>query len=396
VLLTYWNSVAFQVLYARTSGWSPGSVPAPPVSERPVLDRWLHAETARLVVEVTTSFEGFDTQRIGSLLGQFVDDLSNWYVRRSRRRFWEGDPAALQTLHDALVTLTQLMAPLVPFITERVWQDLVVPVTPDAPPSVHLSSWPTPDPAAVDEDLSASVAIARRLVELGRAARAEAKVKIRQPLRRALIGTAAHDRLSDELRAEVADELNLGSVEPLSAAGADLVDHTAKGNFRALGKRFAKETPKVAAAIAAADASALAASLAATGAANVSVEGAEVEVTAEEVIVSERPREGWAVLNEQGETVALDLEITPELRRAGLAREVIRLIQETRKNSGFDVSDRIALTWKAAGEMEEAILEHRELIAREVLATSMAEAESVDTLTVHDDELGFSFTVFRG
>jgi isoleucyl-tRNA synthetase len=159
--------------------------------------------------------------------------------------------------------------------------------------------------------------------------------------------------------------------------------------------RYAK-TPKVAAAIAAADASALAASLAATGAANVSVEGAEVEVTAEEVIVSERPREGWAVLNEQGETVALDLEITPELRRAGLAREVIRLIQETRKNSGFDVSDRIALTWKAAGEMEEAILEHRELIAREVLATSMAEAESVDTLTMHDDELGFSFTVFRG
>jgi isoleucyl-tRNA synthetase len=269
-------------------------------------------------------------------------------------------------------------------------------VTPDAPASVHLSSWPTPDPASVDEELSASVSIARRLVELGRAARAEAKVKIRQPLRRALIGSAAHDRLSEELRAEVADELNLGSVEPLSAAGADLVDHTAKGNFRALGKRFAKQTPEVAAAIAAADAGALAASLASTGTATVTVGGEEVEVTAEEVIVSERPREGWAVLNEQGETVALDLEITPELRRAGLAREAIRLIQETRKNSGFDVSDRIALTWRAAGEMEEAILEHRDLIAREVLAVSMAEAESADTLTVRDDELGFGFSLFRG
>jgi isoleucyl-tRNA synthetase len=396
VLLTYWNSVAFQVLYARAAGWSPDADAAPPVADRPVLDRWLHAETARLVVEVTDAYERFDTQRIGSLVSQFVDDLSNWYVRRSRRRFWAGEPAALQTLHDALVTLTQLMAPMMPFITEQVWQDMVVPVTPDAPASVHLSRWPAADESAVDVELSSSVAIARRLVELGRAARAEAKVKIRQPLRRALIGTAAHERLSEELRAEVADELNLGALEPISAAGADLVDHTAKGNFRALGKRFAQETPKVAAAIAAADASVLAASLAADGTATVIVDSAEVAVHADEVIVSERPREGWSVVNEQGETVALDLEITPQLRRAGLAREAIRLIQETRKTSGFDVSDRIALTWAAAGEMAEAFLEHRELIAGEVLASTMAEAESVDTLTVHDDELGFSFTVFRG
>jgi isoleucyl-tRNA synthetase len=390
--------VAFQVLYARTAGWAPGSpaaAVAPPVPERPVLDRWLHAESARLVLEVTEAYERFDTQRIGSLLGQFVDDLSNWYVRRSRRRFWDGDPAALQTLHDALVTLTQLMAPMVPFITERVWQDLVVPVVDGAPESVHLSSWPAADEGAVDAGLSASVAVARRLVELGRAARAEAKVKIRQPLRRALIGTAAYEQLSEELRAEIAEELNLGALEPLSAAGADLVDHTAKGNFRALGKRFAQETPKVAAAIAAADATALAASLAAHGTATVNVDGTEVEVRPDEVIVSERPREGWAVLNEQGETVALDLEVTPELRRAGLAREVIRLIQETRKTSGFEVSDRIALTWAAEGELAEAVRDHQELIAREVLATSMAEAESADTVTVRDDELGFGFSVFR-
>jgi isoleucyl-tRNA synthetase len=215
-------------------------------------------------------------------------------------------------------------------------------------------------------------------------------------LRRALIGTAAYGRLSEELRAEVADELNLGELQPLSAAGADLVDHSAKGNFRALGKRFAQDTPKVAAAIAAADATALAASLAAQGTATVTVDGAAVEVNADEVIVAERPREGWSVVNEQGETVALDLEVTPELRRAGLAREVIRLIQETRKTSGFDVSDRIALTWSAQGETAEAFAEHRELIAREVLAVSMAEAESVDTLAVRDDELGFSFNVFRG
>ncbi|HEY0903046.1 MAG TPA: isoleucine--tRNA ligase [Marmoricola sp.] len=394
VLLTYWNSVAFQVLYARTAGWSPDA-PAPRVEDRPVLDRWLHAETARLVVEVTAAYERFDTQRIGSLLGEFVDDLSNWYVRRSRRRFWEGDPGALRTLHDTLVTLTQLMAPLVPFITERVWQDVVVATTPDAAASVHLSAWPVPDPVTVDDDLSASVAIARRLVELGRAARADAKVRTRQPLRRALVGTAAYERLSAELRAEVAEELNLGGIEPLSAAGADLVDHSAKGNFRALGKRFAQDTPKVAAAIAAADATALAASLAAHGTAPVTVDGSTVEVSTDEVIVSERPREGWSVVNEQGETVALDLELTPELRRAGLAREAIRMIQEARKNSGFEVSDRISLTWSATGEMAEAFAEHRDLIAGEVLASSMAEAESVDTVSVRDDELGFGFSVFR-
>jgi isoleucyl-tRNA synthetase len=395
VLLTYWNTVAFQVLYAGTSDWSPGD-PAPDVSDRPVMDRWALSEAHRLAVGVTEALETFDTQRAGTLLAAYVDDLSNWYVRRSRRRFWQGDPAALATLHECLYVVTLLMAPITPFITERVWQDMFASTSSELPASVHLAPWPTVDGTLVDDDLATQVALARRLVELGRAARAEAKVKIRQPLRRALIGSAAFDRLSDELRAEVAEELNLGGIEPLSAAGADLVDHTAKGNFRALGKRFARETPKVAAAIAAADGRALFAALNSDGRAVVSVDGADVEVLADEVIVSERPREGWSVLNEQGETVALDLEITPELRRAGLAREVIRLIQETRKTSGFDVADRVALTWAAQGEMAEAVVEHRDLIAAEVLATSMAEAESVDTLTVHDDELGFSFTVFRG
>ena len=177
----------------------------------------------------------------------------------------------------------------------------------------------------------------------------------------------------------MAEELNIGALEPLSAAGADLVDHTAKGNFRALGKRFGKDTPRVAAAIAAADAEALAAALAADGRATVELDGEPIEVLPDEVIVSERPREGWSVVNEQGETVALDLEITPELRRAGLAREVIRMIQEARKAAGFEVSDRIALSWavldgEGAGELAEAMAEHRGLIAEEVLASTIAEA----------------------
>ncbi|HET8717452.1 MAG TPA: isoleucine--tRNA ligase, partial [Nocardioidaceae bacterium] len=371
VLLTYWNTVAFQVLYARTNGWTP-EVAAPAVAQRPVLDRWLHAETARLVVEVTAAMENFDTQRTGSLLAQFVDDLSNWYVRRSRRRFWDGDPAALATLHETLDVVTRLMAPLTPFLTERVWQDVVRPVTPGAAESVHLADWPQARPGDVDEELSRSVALARRLVELGRAARADAKVRTRQPLRRALVGTAAHARLDDELRAEVASELNVGALEPLSAAGADLVDHSAKGNFRALGKRFAKRTPAVAAAIAAADAAALAAELDQRGEGQVTVDGEQVSVLPDEVILAERPREGWSVVNEQGETIALDLELTPALRRAGLAREVVRLVQEARKQSGLEVSDRISLRWAPVGEdstVADALREHADLVAEEVLAS---------------------------
>ncbi len=394
VLLTYWNTVAFHVLYANLAQWSPGGAAAS-VTERPVMDRWALSEAHRLVAEVTAAMEAFDTQRAGSLLSSYVDDLSNWYVRRSRRRFWDGDADGFETLHECLGIVTQLMAPLAPFITERVWRDMFSATDADLPISVHLSSWPSPDEALVDADLGEQMGLARRLVELGRAARAEAKVKTRQPLRRALVATTAYDRLSVGLRREVAEELNIGDLEPLSRAGSDLVDHTAKGNFRALGKRFAKETPRVAAAIAAADAEALATALAADGRAQVHLDGQPVEVLADEVIISERPREGWSVVNEQGETVALDLEITPELRRAGLAREVIRKVQEARKAAGFDVSDRISLSWHAAGEVGEAVREHRELIASEVLATTAEEATTPDGLAQDDPELGIAFTVQR-
>jgi isoleucyl-tRNA synthetase len=234
---------------------------------------------------------------------------------------------------------------------------------------------------------------------LGRAPRAEAKVRTRQPLRRALVGTAAWTGLSEQLRAEVADELNVGAIEPLSSAGADLVDHSAKGNFRALGKRFGKRTPSVAAAIAAADAVVLAEALADDGRAVVQVDGEQVEVLPEEVIVAERPREGWSVVNEQGETVALDLELTPELVRAGLAREVVRLVQEARKSSGFDVSDRIVLVWDADGQVAEALHEHAPLVAEEVLAVEMTQGRPGESgngvPVVRDDELGLSFSVSR-
>jgi isoleucyl-tRNA synthetase len=378
-LLTYWNTVAFQALYARTSGWAPGDAdPAP--ADRPLLDRWLLGELHALVRDVTESLDAYDTQRAGKLLSAFVDDLSNWYVRRSRRRFWQGDPAALRTLHEVIESVTRLMAPLVPFITERVWRDLVVPVTPGAPESVHLTAWPEADKGLIDSGLSQRMALVRRLVELGRATRAESGVKTRQPLSRALVAAAGFEGLEGDLRAQIAEELNVTLLASLSEVGGSLVDTTAKANFRALGRRFGKGTPAVAKAIAEADAAALSLALR-DGTAEVALAGESVPLSAEEVIITETPREGWSVASDSGATVALDLEITPELRRAGLARDAIRLIQEARKNSGLDVADRIALRWRVgadAPETAEALREHAALIAEEVLAVDSAEAEGAD------------------
>jgi isoleucyl-tRNA synthetase len=393
VLLTYWNSAAFQSLYARAAGWSPLDG-GPAIGDRHVLDRWLVSRTHRVTRDVTAALEAFDTLRAGQLLSGFIDDLSNWYVRRSRRRFWDGEAGALVTLHETLDVLTRLMAPLVPFITERVWQDLRRACDPSAPASVHLAGWPSYDETLIDDHLEQATSLARRLVELGRAARAEAKMKTRQPLRRALVSSAARALLSDALAAEVAAELNIGALESFASAG-DLVDHVVKGNFRALGRRFAQATPSVASAIAAADGARLAADLAAGGRATLDVPGlGRVELTADDVIVSERPRAGWSVVNEHGETIALDVQLTPQLRRAGAAREFVRLVQDARRSAGLDVSDRIRLAWSADDEPAQALREHAAMIAAEVLAVDLTEQPAGAGWTT-DPELGVAFTLAK-
>jgi isoleucyl-tRNA synthetase len=379
VLLTYWNTVSFFTLYASTAGWSPGGEPG----ERTAMDRWLVSELNATVAEVTAGLEAFDTTRAGKRLTQFVDDLSNWYVRRCRRRFWKGDPAALATLHETLLTLTQVMAPFVPFLTEEVWSCLG-----GEGDSVHLTSWPAAGP--VDAELGERMALVRRLVELGRATRAESGVKTRQPLSRALVGAAGWADVPEELRRQVAEELNVATVERLDEA-AGLVDVTVKPSFRDLGRRFGKETPKVAAAIGAADPAALAAALA-TGTATVDVDGNVVTVEPSECVVTETPREGWAVASEGGATLALDLTITPELRRAGVARDVVRALQESRKAIGLDVSDRIELWWEASGDVADAVAEHETTIAEEVLAVSFERGEPARDLAPHrSDDLGLTW-----
>ncbi|TEX50438.1 MAG: isoleucine--tRNA ligase [Actinomycetales bacterium mxb001] len=395
VLLTYWNTASFLSLYARAADWSPGGSDVPPVSERPPMDRWLLSEAHRLARDVDAALETFDTQRAGRLIAAFVDDMSNWYVRRTRRRFWDGDPAALATLDEALRIVTLTMAPFTPFVTERVWQDMVRPADADAAPSVHMAAWPTADDAIIDDELAAQVALVRRVVELGRAARASSSVRTRQPLARALVSAPGWTSLPADLVAEVASELNVLDMSSLSASEGDLVDVTAKANFRSLGKRFGKQTPTVAEAIAATDAAALAASLR-DGEARVDVSGmGEVAITTEDVVITETPREGWSVASGDGETVALDLHLTPELRRLGTAREAIRLIQEARKNAGLDISDRIALIWSSSdAEVVLALREHGEQIAGEVLATSFAEGTPESGAHAGaDDDLALAFSL---
>lgn len=299
--------------------------------------------------------------------------------------------------------VTRLLAPFIPFVTEYVWQKAIKPGDASAADSVHLASWPTPEAARVDEELRANMDTTRQLVEAGRSARKASNIRVRQPLRRALIGIPGGGELPAELVAEIADELNVREVTALGQAG-EIIDITVKPNFRALGKRFGPRTQQVAKVINDADQETLARRLKTEGQAAVSLDGEDVTIVLDEVALSEVPRSGWAVTSQQDVTVALDTTITPELRRAGVAREVIRLVQTARKDANFGITDRIVLSWAANGETADALREHeRELadavlavdIAEHSLASIPAEAGTSDTGVRGDDELGVRFWLVK-
>jgi isoleucyl-tRNA synthetase len=384
-LLTYWNTVAFQSLYARTGEWDSNTASLDGLTD---LDQWAVSQATRLARDVDQALEQFDTQRAGRFIAEYVDDLSNWYVRRSRRRFWDGDHAALSTLHHCLKVVTQVMAPFTPFITERVWQDLY---TNSETESVHLSAWPNWSDDQINDTLRDQVDLTRRLVELGRSARAASGVKTRQPLQRALVAAPGWDSLPDGLQAQIRDEVNVLSLESLSGTG-ELVDVSLKANFKTLGARFGKGTPDIAAAIAAADANELVEALR-SGVATVLVSGVEQQIGPDDVVVTEVPREGWTVASDSGESLALDLALTPELIGQGIARDVTRLIQDARKSSGLDISDRIVVTWESDVETTATALTlHAELVASEVLATTWAQGV-VANPTANDEELGLKILI---
>jgi isoleucyl-tRNA synthetase len=385
-LLTYWNTVSFHALYANASNFEISQTPA--LADRPLMDRWIISELNLLVKEVDAALEDFDSQIAGRALARFIDDLSNWYVRRSRRRFWDGDLAALGTLHECLVTLTQLLAPLVPFITEQVWQELVIPADSKQPASVHLSNWPLANETAIDSELASQVALTRRIVELGRATRAESGIKIRQPLGRALIAASGWATLPEAMREQIADELNVQTLQDIATADGDLVDISVKANFKSLGAKFGGAVQEIAKAIAAADATSLVKTLRSTGITSVGT----WEIALDDLVVTEVPKSGWSVSSHDGESVALDLELTPALIAAGNVREVIRFIQERRKSDGLDISDRINVKWNATDEMSSAIESDLGHISDEVLALSMTRDAG---LVITDSEIGVEVVLVK-
>ena len=381
-LLTYWNTVSFFTLYAKASDFKLTGLS----QTSSTMDHWILSELNHLIAKVDEAYENYDSQTAGTIIGQFIDDLSNWYVRRSRRKFWDGESEALNTLYHCLKELTKLMAPMVPFITEHVWQEMIRNLEPSEFESVHLTNFPVSDASKIDEKLSKSVRLSRRLVELGRAARAESKVKIRQPLARALVAANGWDEMDGEIRSHISDELNVQSLDEISSAGADLVSISVKANFRTIGAKFGGDVQAIAKAISTLDHGSLVAEIRSSGSIEIQFEGSSTaRIDIEDLVITETPKAGWSVESHNGESVALDLALTPALIEAGIVREVIRAIQEERKQSGFEISDRISVNWAANPEVTAAILKNLAEIGDETLATKF---ENVPAKTEASNELG--------
>ncbi len=349
-LLTLWNSVGFLVTYANIASWRPAWGAEP--SSQHALDRWLVARTGQLVAEGESAYERYWTPALTSAFESYVEDLSNWYIRRSRRRFWDGDTAALETLWWSLVQALRVVAPVMPFLSDHLWRTLVE----DGPESVHLAGWPevgAPDAGLLDE-----MAAVRRVVELGRQARSQSGIKLRQPLRRLVVQGAP---AAEAHAGEIGEELSVKEVEFGPVEATEL---RVKPNLPLLGPKLGRELGSVRAKLEAGDFEEL-------GGGRLRVDGHEL--SPEEVLIERRGKEGWAVAGEDGLTVALDLTLDEQLELEGRTREAIHAVNAMRKDAGLEITDRIVLTLPAG------LAEHQDWIARETLAERV---EPGDELTI--------------
>lgn len=377
-LLTLWNTYSFFVTYALADGWEPNTSVIP-VTERPLLDQWILARLTATQVAVTDCMDSFDALNATKALAAFIDDLSNWYVRRNRRRFWsvrtqEGNTqlsdkeAAYQTLYQCLVTSVQLLAPFCPFISDSIWRNL------GHDKSIHLSDWPEPVDHLRRPSLEEGVDVTRKLVSLGRSARAEAKLRIRQPLRRAIIviPDAKKDLLRAELITTIADELNVDEIQ-FAQNVSELVDVEIKPDYRALGPRLGARVQRLAQALNNSDTSTLASQISDGRHIELEIEGELIQLSPEELEIRRSPREGFALVNEQDYCVALDLEIDSVLRKRGCARELIHAIQGLRRDAGLEVSDRVLLWLNPTpdGNLAQIVDEYRDEICSELLASEI-------------------------
>jgi isoleucyl-tRNA synthetase len=373
-LLTLWNTYSFLVLYENAAGEQPVREQSASAADAE-LDRWLTSRLQGVIGEVRDGLDGFDSVSAGKAISDFVDEMSNWYVRVSRRRFWEGDPAAFATLRHCLLETAKLAAPFIPFTADAIYENLAGGGDGefgDAPDSVHLCDFPEPAEALRDASLESGMEAARRAVELGRAARAQAKAKTRQPLAKAVIVATEDERNTIEGFAEVVRaELNVKRLEFVTEEG-ELASYAVKPNFRSLGPRFGKDMPQAKAAIEALDADHARAAIAGEREIGITIDGREHILHPQDMTLVMEPLDGYQVESESGRAVALALELDDELIREGLAREVVRAVQNARKDAGLEITDRISLRLGGDEDLIAAARRHQDYVAGETLATSVA------------------------
>ncbi len=386
-LLTLWNTYAFFVSYAEVDGFRPSGRLAPTAE----LDRWLLSELNALVEKVTAELDAYDPTDAARAIEAFVDDLSNWYVRRSRRRFWRGasadDPdkqSAYETLYAALTTLARLLAPFTPFVAEELWQNLVRRVDPAAPESVHLATWPEADPARIDERLNAETQLIKRICSLGRAARAKAQIRVRQPVAAILARprTAEEAAVLERNAALILEELNARELRLLDDE-TEVVSYDVKPNLPVLGPKHGQALGAIRAGLAALDPAEVAAAVRRGR----PIEVAGVSLEPGDVLLQAHDREGYAAAQEAGYTVAITTAITPELAEEGLAREIVRRLQDLRREAGLALVDRIEAWVAGDAEVARVLERHGDYIRGETLAVALHAAEPPDGATRSEDDL---------
>ena len=391
-VMTLWNTYSFFMTYASLNDFDPDGDGVLDAGARPELDRWILSRLEEATTTVTTALDGYEPLDAALGIALLVEDVSNWYVRCSRRRFWRTDPsapasdsiAAHATLHEVLVRITLLLAPLCPFLSDH----LFVGLTGDTPgASVHLCDWPRSDPATRDEQLEARMAVAREIVSLGRAARADAGVKVRQALRRVLVFLAPGS--PEPPAGIVEDELNVDRVE-FSTELSQVLSYELHPNFRSVGPKLGERAQALRPALRALDAAEVARTLEAGGRIVVSLDGFEVELTSEDVDLRVRAEEGFAISRAGAVVVALDLELDEDLVRRGALRELVRQVQELRKERGLEVSDHIEL-WVDGVSLTD---QEREDLKREVLADAVHERRGAGEAVVVELAEGLTVSVW--
>jgi isoleucyl-tRNA synthetase len=375
--LTLWNVYSFFVTYARLDEWKPepGGMNVAEVQNE--LDRWLLSELNTLTRDVTASLDTYDVLGATRPIQNFVDTLSKWYLRRSRRRFWKSESdadkeTAYATLYTALTTISKLLAPTMPFLAEELYQNLVTSVDKEAPESVHLADWPVYDKTSIDETLNSDMRLVMRLASLGHSARNQAAIKVRQPLAEAAFSVRSQKEVQAlEKYAELlSDELNVKKVSALSSAG-EAVSYSLNPLPKQLGQKYQSKFPEVRKAILAMDAQESAQALLNGEAIKVTVDKEDLEILPDEIEVRAEARSGLEVASEGAYLAALKTDLTPELVREGLAREFVRRVQDLRKQADFDIADRIYTYISASENLAQAIEEHRDYIMGETLTLEM-------------------------